>query len=88
MREDDEWQAGRIDGARHLPMGEVEARRSELDPSRPIVAVCRSGERSAEMAELLRSRGFDVENMEGGMQAWQQAGLPIDTPDGRAGEVA
>ncbi len=43
VREDDEWTAGRIDGALHIRLGELERRVSELDRNRPIVTVCRSG---------------------------------------------
>lgn len=88
VREDDEWRVGHIQGAHHIPMGEVGDRLSELSDDRRIVTVCRSGKRSSEVADDLRSKGFDVENLDGGMQAWEQAGLPIVADDGTPGGVA
>ncbi len=53
VREDDEWTAGRIEGAVHIPLGELERRVSELDRNRPLVTVCRSGGRAGKAAEFL-----------------------------------
>ena len=88
VREPREWHAGRIPGASWVPMGELEARVHELDAERPVVTVCRSGQRSGEMAEFLTGRGYRAENLEGGVQAWVDAGFPLRTPDGeQPGEV-
>lgn len=89
VREPEEWQAGRIPGARWIRMDELVERRGELDADQPVVTVCRSGSRSGQMAELLAGRGYRAENLDGGMQAWAQAGLPVQTPDGEhPGKVA
>jgi rhodanese-related sulfurtransferase len=88
VRELDEWEAGRIEGARHIPMSELGDRLGEIDKDRPLVAVCRSGARSGRVVDVLRSRGYDAENLEGGMQAWEQAGLPFSAPAGGPGRVA
>lgn len=88
VREPDEWEAGRIEGARLIPLGELGARLGEIDRGRPVVAVCRSGSRSGKATEALRAQGYDVENLEGGMQAWEQAGLPFSAPGGGPGRVA
>lgn len=82
VREPDEWAAGRAPGAVHVPMGEIEARRGELPTDRRIVAVCRSGARSGRVAEFLRRSGLDAANLEGGMQAWEAAGLPMEADAG------
>lgn len=87
VREPKEWAAGRIQGARHIPMAQVPERVDELDPQLPVVTVCRSGARSDEVAGFLRSKGFDAQNMDGGMQAWEQTGLPFSAPDGGPGRV-
>jgi len=87
VREPDEWQGGRIDGARHLPMGEISVHLEELPRDRLIVTVCRSGNRSGKAAEMLRAKGFAAEGLDGGLTKWVKAGLPILTDDGRPGRV-
>lgn len=88
VREDDEWAAGRIDGALHIPLAQLPARLSELDGFPALVTVCRAGGRSAQAHALLTAAGRNVEDLEGGMQAWAAANLPITTPDGQPGRVA
>jgi rhodanese-related sulfurtransferase len=88
VRYPNEWEAGHIDGAVHIPGDYVFDRVDELDPARPVVTVCRSGSRSAEAAKDLLSEGFDVQNLEGGMDAWVAVGLPICTDDGRPARLA
>ena len=88
VREDDEWTAGRIDGAVHIPLGELDRRVDELDRNRPVVTVCRSGGRAGKAAELLSSAGLTAEVMDGGMTQWDKDKLPVTTPDGRPGHVA
>lgn len=77
VRETGEWMAGHIDGALHLPMGELADRRDELADDRPIVAVCRSGARSAQVTAALQRAGYEAHNLDGGMQAWATADLPF-----------
>jgi rhodanese-related sulfurtransferase len=88
VREDEEWTAGRIDGARHIPLDQLSARLAELDRDRPVVTVCRSGGRSSQAADELTQAGLSAENMDGGMEQWAGAGLPVTTPDGGPGRVA
>ena len=88
VRYPNEWEAGHIDGAVHIPGDYIFDRVGELDRSRPVVTVCRSGSRSAEAARDLAGDGFDVQNLEGGMDAWVAEGLPIRTDDGRPARVA
>jgi rhodanese-related sulfurtransferase len=87
VREDDEWQAGHIDGARHIPLGELSSRVGELPKGRPIVAVCRSGSRSAAAVRGLKQLGYDAENLDGGVTAWSRAGLPLIDDAGTPGRV-
>jgi rhodanese-related sulfurtransferase len=86
VREPDEWAAGHIPGAVHTPLGDLDTTR--LDTSRPLVAVCRSGNRSGKATQALTAAGLDVTNMTGGMHAWAAAGLPVTTDDGHPGRVA
>lgn len=87
VREPDEWQAGHIQTARHIPMDELPDRLDEIDRDQPLVTVCRSGSRSGKMADLLREHGYDAQNMEGGMEAWDDADLPYQDTDGTQGQV-
>ena len=81
VREDWEWQGGRIAGALHIPLAELGSRLDELPRERPLVAVCRSGQRSAAVTDALVAAGLAAVNLDGGLRAWAAAGLPLD-PDG------
>jgi rhodanese-related sulfurtransferase len=88
-REPYEWNAGRVEGAVHIPLNTIMAgETADLDPDKPVVVVCRSGNRSELAALMLQARGFQAFNLEGGMEEWERQGLPFTTPDGQAGRVA
>jgi rhodanese-related sulfurtransferase len=87
VRDPNEWEAGHMDGALHIPQDDLAERLGELDPDRPVVTVCRSGSRSARAARYLADQGLEAENLEGGMLAWAEAGLPLSASDGRPGTV-
>jgi adenylyltransferase/sulfurtransferase len=73
VRELDEWETTRIEGATLVPLGELEARSAELAEwrDRPVVVYCHVGGRSAQACEKLMRAGFTrVENMDGGIEAW------------------
>ncbi|THJ64691.1 rhodanese-like domain-containing protein [Arthrobacter echini] len=76
VRENSEVAEGMIPGAVHIPIGELHGRLNELDPAVPVIAVCRSGNRSATAADALNQAGFTAATMTGGMIAWQRADLP------------
>jgi len=70
---------GHIHGARLVPLSALAARVGEIDRSRPVVAVCRSGARSAQATVLLQKSGFtDVANLAGGMLRWRAEALPVE----------
>jgi glyoxylase-like metal-dependent hydrolase (beta-lactamase superfamily II)/rhodanese-related sulfurtransferase len=70
---------GHIRGSMLVPLGELGKRTDELDRDRPIVAVCRSGARSAQAVVLLQKAGFSsVANLAGGMLRWRAAGYPVE----------
>jgi len=80
VREDDEWRAGHAPGAQHLPMHEVPARLGEVPAGPPVVVVCRSGARSAQVTAYLRAQGRDdVANLSGGMLDWVARGRPLES---------
>jgi rhodanese-related sulfurtransferase len=81
VREDDEWEAGRIGGSVHIPLGLLGARQAEI-PSGRLVVVCRSGSRSALVTAALVRAGYPAENLAGGLKAWKAAGLPLEPADG------
>lgn len=88
VRRDDEWQAGHADAAVHIPLDQLPDRAGEVPADRQIVAVCRSGGRSAQAARYLAQLGHDVHNLDGGMQAWQRAGADVVADGGGSGRVA
>ncbi len=73
VREPWEWQLARIEGARHMPMGEVPGRVEELDKAHPTVVICHHGMRSLQVVAFLQRQGFaDLHNLEGGIDAWSR----------------
>ena len=82
VRLDDEWEAGHIAGAKHIPLDSLSARAGEIDQSQPVVLYCRSGDRSSGAADALAASGWDVQSMEGGLEAWAEKGLPLEPEDG------
>lgn len=87
VREQDEWDAGHIEGALHLPMSQLVDRVAELPGDRRIACVCRSGNRSARVTAWLIANGVDALNLDGGMQRWVAAGRPVFTDSGGEGRV-
>jgi rhodanese-related sulfurtransferase len=81
VREDQEWDAGRIGGARHVVLGEVAAQAATIDQERPVVFYCRVGARSAMAADAFRRGGYEAYSLAGGLEAWAGEGRPLE-PDG------
>jgi rhodanese-related sulfurtransferase len=81
VRNADEYKAGHIMNARHIPEGELDNRMKELEKikAKPIIVSCGRGNRSAAVAAKLRKLGFpEVLSLRGGVAAWQQASLPLE----------
>lgn len=85
VREPHEHEAGRIAGARHVPMARLSEEAGTFDPERPLVFYCHSGGRSGVATQAFRASGFQASNMAGGLVAWAAQGLPLE-PEG--GSVA
>lgn len=85
VREDNEWSAGHAPGAVHVRLGDLDPR--TFDTAAPVVAVCRSGNRSGSAAKKLAAAGVTVYNLVGGMKAWRESGRPVIRDDGSAGVV-
>jgi len=88
VRSGDEWRAGHAPSATHIPMAQLGSRMRLLPTGTPIVTTCRMGARSAHAAAMLRSAGYTVSNLRGGMLAWQRAGQRIVAGNGKAGTIA
>ena len=89
VREPYEWTAGRIEGAVHLPLNALmSGAGADLDRDRPLVMVCRVGNRSELAALMMQARGYEAYNLEGGMDALAREGLPFTAEDGGPGTVA
>ncbi|MFE5259595.1 rhodanese-like domain-containing protein [Streptomyces coelicoflavus] len=90
VRERDEWGAGRAPGALHAPLSALAAGAAlpQAAQQRPLVVICRSGNRSQQAAGLLRTRGVDAVDVKGGMQQWAGAGYPVVGAGGSEGSVA
>jgi rhodanese-related sulfurtransferase len=86
VREPYEWDAGRIEGARHVELERVASQAQTIDRERPIVFYCRLGARSGMAANAFRRAGYDAYSMDGGITAWADRGLPLEPDDGSVAE--
>lgn len=75
VREDDEWAEAHAPDAVHIPMGRLTP--DVVPQGRPVYCICRSGNRSARVVDVLTAAGIDARNVAGGMQAWVAARLPV-----------
>lgn len=80
VRENTEFASGHIVDAKHIPLAKLAERLNELDKykDKPILVNCQRGMRSAKACEILRKAEFkQVNNLQGGLEAWQAAKLPV-----------
>jgi glyoxylase-like metal-dependent hydrolase (beta-lactamase superfamily II)/rhodanese-related sulfurtransferase len=80
VRERDEWEAGHIPGSIFMPYHDLHELPQELDPSKPVAAICASGQRSAVAASLVARLGGErvLHVVEGGVGTWGRAGHPLE----------
>ena len=71
-----EWRTGRAPQAKHVPLDRLQASTAGIQKTRPVIAICASGIRSASAARLLAANGYDAYSVRGGMAAWRRAGEP------------
>jgi rhodanese-related sulfurtransferase len=79
VRERDEFDSARVAGATLIPLSEFTERVAELPKDKEVVLMCAGGVRSARAAEYAENLGYKVTNLEGGINAWAAAGLPVET---------
>ncbi len=77
VREPGEYQGGHINGAKLIPLGQLQQQLSQLPKDQTILCVCASGSRSSSAANLLARAGYQVINLRGGMMGWQMSGFPV-----------
>ena len=80
VREPEEWaETGIAPGAVLIPLGDLEAQATELTSEQPVYVICRTGNRSQTASDILVGLGFtQVFNVDGGITAWVDAGLPVE----------
>jgi rhodanese-related sulfurtransferase len=84
VRRRDEWQAGHVKGAIHIPVDDLLSRIDELPRGKKLLFICQAGVRSGLAAEMAAATGFpteDLYNIEDGMPAWMDAKLPVSYGD-------
>ena len=71
VREVEEFQSGHIEGALNAPLSTLENGYKQLDASKRYYVICQGGKRSERACQFLETKGFDVVNVEGGMNQWK-----------------
>ena len=79
VRSPSEFASGHIPGAVNIPMDQIEARLGDLHPNSPLILICQAGTRASVTASLLEPCHYQIAVLEGGTNAWKQAGYPIVT---------
>lgn len=88
VREPEEWQAGHVEGAVHVPLGTLPVRVQDLPDAEQLLVVCKAGGRSAQACMYLAQQGREVVNLAGGMLEWEAAGRPMVSETGQPPYVA
>jgi rhodanese-related sulfurtransferase len=78
VRSSMEYASGHLSGARLIPLQELARESTSLQRERPILLYCRSGHRSGLALRQLQAQGFQVQDLDGGMLAWEAQGLPSE----------
>ena len=77
VRTPEEYAEGHLEGAKLIPVSELEDKLNEIPKDKPVVVYCRSGRRSATAADILVENGFSQVYDMGGIIDWQEKGYPI-----------
>jgi rhodanese-related sulfurtransferase len=88
VREDDEWSAGHVPGAQHIPLGALSERSDQIPQDRDVYVICRSGGRSAQATQALNQAGWHAVNVADGMAGWESAGREMISESGAPPFVA
>ena len=86
VRETAEYNEAHIDGSKLIPLNQLSMRLKDIPQDRPIVAVCRSGNRSNVACDMLRRAGYEnVLNLDGGLIGWHRHGYPLKMKSRKTG---
>ena len=86
VREDYEYEAGRIEGSARVGLNRLAAEAGTLDRETPVLFYCRVGARSAMAAQAFRRAGFEAYSLGGGLVRWHATGLPLEPEDGHVAD--
>jgi rhodanese-related sulfurtransferase len=81
VRDAEDYAKGHILNARNIPVAQLESRLRDIEKAKrkPVIVQCERGNRSSGAAAVLRGKGFEqVFTLAGGIEAWRQAGLPVE----------
>lgn len=78
VREQDEWDVVHAPNATLIPLSAFAQRYSEMPQDKEIILICAGGVRSAQAAQFAEQHGYNVANLEGGINAWMADGLPVE----------
>jgi hydroxyacylglutathione hydrolase/adenylyltransferase/sulfurtransferase len=78
IREQYEWDAGRVPGSHHVEIERVASNAPMIPRDMPVAFLCRAGVRAGMVAQAFRAVGYDAYNVEGGFGAWFAEGLPVE----------
>ena len=82
VREQHERDAGHVAGTRHIELDRLAEEADTIDRERPVIFVCHVGSRSGMATQAFRASGYEAYNLRGGLVAWAQAGLPLESAYG------
>ena|ERR687893_1383990 len=86
VREPHEWDAGHMEGARHVPLGALQGQAETIDRDAPVLFSCKTGGRSTMAAQAFRAAGYRAFNVDGGIEKWVAEGRPIAPEDGHVAQ--
>jgi rhodanese-related sulfurtransferase len=86
VREPYEREAGYIEGTVHIELERLASKAETIDRDRPVIFTCRMGSRSLMAAQAFRRAGYDAWSMAGGLERWDEEGLPLAPEGGRVAD--
>ena len=86
VREPYEWEAGHVEGTRHIALAELSGLASTFQHDRPVIFYCRLGSRSDMAAQAFRASGYEAYSMRGGLVRWAQEDRPLSPQDGHVAD--